>query len=79
MVFEGKAVEANFVISFLEENGIPSIVKNDMISQVFPIYVASGELKPVKVYVDRAFYDAACRLVDIYTKNIDDISSKDEK
>ncbi len=78
-VFEGKAVEANFVRNILEENGISSIVKDDMMSQVFPLYVASGELKPVKVYVDRSSFDDARRLVDIYTKNIDDDSIKGEK
>jgi hypothetical protein len=78
-VFEGKAIEANFVKGILDENGISSIVKDDMMSQVFPLYVASGELKPVKVYVDRDAYENARRLIDIYTSNRDDQNLDEEK
>ena len=67
-VFEGSAIEADLIKNMLEDNGISAIIKDDMMSQVFPLYVASGELKPVKVYVDRENFDRGQELVDIYTK-----------
>ncbi len=78
-VFEGKAVEADLVKNILEENGISTIVKEDMMSQVFPLYVATGELKPVKVYIDRSSFEEGSKLVAIYTKQInqDEVNGKD--
>lgn len=66
-VFEGSAVEANFIKTLLEENGIPVIIKEDMMSQVFPLYVASGELKPVKIYIDRKDDEKARKLISAYS------------
>jgi len=70
-VFEGRAVEANLVKNILEDNGISVIVKDDMMSQVFPVYVATGELKPVKIYVDHSSFERGRKLVEIYTKQVD--------
>lgn len=67
-VFEGSAIEADLIKNMLEDNGISAIIKDDMMSQVFPLYVASGELKPVKVYIDRENFDRGQELVDIYIK-----------
>ena len=66
-VFEGKAIEVHFVREILEVNGILSLVKEDMLSQIFPLYVTSGELQPVKIYVENDKLEEAQRLIQIYT------------
>ena len=78
-VYEGKAVEVNLIRTILEDNGISAIVKDDMMSQVFPLYVASGELKPVKIYIDHSSFDEGSKLVKIYTKQIDQNERNGEK
>ncbi len=66
MVFAGKAIEANYVKSILEDNGITPLLKNDMLSQLFPLYVFSNDLQPVKVYVDKSEFDKANQLIRGY-------------
>jgi len=51
LAFQGKPVDANFVATILEQNGIESILKIDMMGQLFPLFVFSGRLDPVKVFV----------------------------
>jgi len=71
MVFAGKAIEANFVKSILEDNGITPLLKNDMLSQLFPLYVFSKDLQPVKVYVDKNEFDRAKELISGYFDDAD--------
>jgi len=66
-IFTGKAIEANFIRQLLEDNGISSLVKEDSLSQVFPLFVASGELQPVKLYVVKDDYADSLNLIKIYT------------
>ena len=71
MVFEGKAIEANYVKSILEDNGMTPLLKNDMLSQLFPLYVFSKDLQPVRVYVDKNEFDRAKQLLRDYFENKD--------
>ena len=66
LAFEGKAVDANFVITLLQENNIPAFSKDDMMSQVFPLFVFSGELHPVKVYVEKNDKIRALEIIKAY-------------
>ncbi len=65
-VFEGKYVDANFVKNILEDNDIPALLKTDALGQMFPLFVAEGSLKPVKVYVGKENLDRAQDLIDSY-------------
>jgi hypothetical protein len=71
MVFAGKAIEANYVKSILEDNGITPLLKNDMLGQLFPLYVLSNDLQPVKVYVDKNEFDRAKQLINSYFEDED--------
>ena len=51
IAFEGKSVDANFVKNILDEHGIQSFLKNNTMSQLFPLFVTHGGVNPVKVYV----------------------------
>lgn len=66
LAFEGKAVDANLVITVLQEHNIPAFGKDDMMSQVFPLFVSSGKLHPVKVYVENDDLVRAQEIIDIY-------------
>ena len=66
LAFEGKAFDANLVITVLQEHNIPAFGKNDMMSQVFPLFVSTGKLHPVKVYVEKNNLIRAQEIIDIY-------------
>ena len=53
VVFEGNAVNANYVKSALEENGISSLLKENLNGQLYPMYVTYGWIKPIKVFVEK--------------------------
>ena len=68
-VFAGKAIEAHFIKQMLEEHGIVSLVKDDPLGQLFPLFVASGELRPVRIYVENDKYAQALDWIKIYTSS----------
>jgi hypothetical protein len=79
-IFEGKAIQAHFIRQLLEDNGISSLVIEDSLSQVFPLFVASGELQPVKLYVGNEDYANSLNLIRIYTiAKLDQKRQKREK
>ena len=53
LVFEGKIIDANYLQSVLEENGISSILKDNLKGQLYPLYVTYGWIKPVKIFVEK--------------------------
>jgi hypothetical protein len=53
VVFEGKSIDANYIKSVLEENGISSLLKENLKGQLYPMYVTFGWIKPVKVFVEK--------------------------
>ena len=53
LVFEGKIIDANYIRSVLEENGISSILKDNLKGQLYPLYVTYGWIKPVKIFVEK--------------------------
>jgi hypothetical protein len=55
VVFEGKSLDANYIKSILEENGISSLLKDNLKGQLYPLYVTYGWIKPVKVYVEKKY------------------------
>jgi hypothetical protein len=53
LVFEGKSIEANYIKNVLEENGITSLLKDNLKGQLYPLYVNYGWIKPVKLFVEK--------------------------
>jgi hypothetical protein len=68
-VFEGSAIDANLIKDILAGEGISTIIKEDMLSQIFPMFVASGDLKPLKVYVDKIYSAQASQIIEEYFEN----------
>jgi hypothetical protein len=66
VVFEGKFIDANYLKSILEENGISSLIKNNLTGQLYPMYVAYGWIKQVKVFVEKKNEKKAKEIVSIY-------------
>jgi hypothetical protein len=53
IVFEGNFVDANYIKSILEKNGISSLLKENLKGQLYPMYVAYGWIMPVKIFVEK--------------------------
>ena len=66
LAFQGKPIDANYVASILEANGISTILKNDMLGQLFPLYVFSGRLDPVKVFVFKSDLKKSKEIIAAY-------------
>ncbi len=69
VVFEGNFVDANYIKSILEENKIPSLLKENLKGQLYPLYVTYGWIKPIKVYVEKKYEQKAKEIIENnYTK-----------
>jgi len=64
VVFEGKFINANYVKSILEENGISSLLKDNLKGQLYPLYVTYGWIKPIKVFVEKKNEKKAKEIID---------------
>lgn len=64
LVFEGKSLDANYVKSILEKNGISSLSKDNLKGQLYPLYVTYGWIKPVKVFVENKNEKKAKEIID---------------
>jgi hypothetical protein len=69
LVFEGKILDANYIISILEENGISSLLKDNLKSQLYPLYVTYGWIKPVKIFVEKKNERKAREIIDTLIEN----------
>ena len=63
VVFEGKSIDANYIKSVLEENGIGSLLKENLKGQLYPLYVTYGWIKPIKVYVEKRNKEKAIKII----------------
>ena len=68
IVFEGKSIDANYIKSILEENGISSLLKDNLEGQLYPLYVTYGWIKPVKVFVEKKNEKKAKEIIDALFK-----------
>jgi len=69
LVFEGKILDAHYIFSLLEENGISSLLKDNLKSQLYPLYVTYGWLKPVKIFVEKKNERKAKVIIDTIFNN----------
>jgi hypothetical protein len=68
VVFEGKLLDANYIKSILEKNGISSLSKDNLKGQLYPLYVTYGWIKPVKVFVEKKNEKKAKEIIDEFFK-----------
>lgn len=68
VVFEGKLLDANYIKSILEENGISSLSKDNLKGQLYPLYVTYGWIKPVKIFVEKKNEKKAKEIIDAFYK-----------
>jgi len=66
VVFEGTAIDANYIKSVLEENGISSLKKENLKGQLYPLYVTFGWIKPIKVFVQKKNESKAKEIIANY-------------
>jgi hypothetical protein len=65
-VFEGTTIEAGGVQSLLEESGIQSFIKNELMGSIAPWQVSGGGAGAVKIIVAQSDYEAAIKLINTY-------------
>ena len=68
VVFEGKSLNADYIRSILEENGISSLSKDNLMGQLYPLYVTYGWIKPVKVFVEKKNEKKAKEIIEALFK-----------
>lgn len=70
-VFTGSVLEANFIKSLLEENGIAAMVRNTMGESLVAGWVSGGPEDAGIVYVIENHEDEAKRIIEDYLLNKD--------
>ena len=70
-VFTGSNLDANFVKSILEENGIGSMVRNTLRESLAGGYVSGAPEDSSRVFVEGKYYDDAMKLVNAYLDSLE--------
>ncbi len=70
-VFAGTPINAAIVRSILEDAGIMTFLKDDIMGTVAPWYVSAGGAGAVKINVCSKDYDMARSIVEEYEKTIE--------
>jgi hypothetical protein len=63
VVHSGNAIETGFVKSLLEEYGIPTILRDEMMGAIAPWYIAPGGVGAVKLFIARSDYERARAII----------------
>jgi len=63
VIHAGNAIETGFVKSLLEEYGIRTILRDEMMGMIAP-YIAPGGVGAVKVLIARSDYERARAIID---------------
>jgi len=71
-VFTGSNLDANFVKSILEENGIGAMVRNTLRESLSGGYVSGAPEDSSRVFVEEKNYDEAMKLVNAYLESLED-------
>ncbi len=71
-VFTGSNLDANFVKSILEENGIGAMVRNTLRESLSAGFVSGAPEDSSRVFVEEKNYDEAMKLVDAYLESLED-------
>ena len=69
-VFTGSNLDANFIKSILEENGIGAMVRNTLRESLSAGWVSGAPEDSSRVFVEKEYYEAAMKLVDTYLDSL---------
>jgi hypothetical protein len=69
LVYTGSVIEADFLRSLLEENGIGAMVRNTMGESMVAGWVSGGPEDAGLVYVTDSHEQEAKKIIDDYLKN----------
>lgn len=69
-VFAGTGWQAEMVRNLLENEGISSFLKNEIIGTILPFGTSPGGVGAVKVIVSEEFKERAMAIVDEYNENL---------
>jgi hypothetical protein len=64
VVHAGNAIETGFIKSLLEEYGIQTILRDEMMGTIAPWYIAPGGVGAVKLLIARQDYERARAIID---------------
>lgn len=64
VVHAGDAIETGFVKSLLEEYGIPTFLRDEMMGAIAPWYITPGGVGAVKILIARSDYERARAIID---------------
>ena len=74
-VFTGSNLDANFLKSILEENGIGVMLRNTLRESLAGGYVSGAPEDSTRVFVEEKNYEEAMKLVNAY---LDSLENKEE-
>jgi len=63
VVHAGNAIETGFVQSLLEEYGIPTVLRDEIMGAIAPWYIAPGGVGAVKILIARRDYERARAII----------------
>jgi hypothetical protein len=69
IVFASEPVEANLVRNFLESNGIPAVLNNELMGTLAPFQISPGGAGAVKVLVSKKRAYEAKALIRSFSKS----------
>ena len=72
-VFTGSNLDANFIKSILEENGIGAMVRNTLRESLSAGWVSGAPEDSSRVFVENQHYDTAMKLVDEYLDSLENM------
>ena len=64
IVHAGHAIETGFIKSLLEEYGIQTILRDEMMGAIAPWYITPGGVGAVKILIARRDYERARAIID---------------
>jgi len=64
VVHAGNAIETGFIKSLLEEYGIQTILRDELMGAIAPWYIAPGGVGAVKILIARRDYERARAIID---------------
>lgn len=73
IVYTGSVIDAGFIKSYLEDNGISSLMKDEYRQSIIAGWVSPGSENSVKVYVQKKDFEKASILVKEYLNSIDGV------
>ena len=78
-VFTGSNLNANYIKSILEENGIGALVRNTLRESLSAGWVSGAPEDSSRVFVEKENYDEAIKLVNAYKDSLEEEQKEEEE